>query len=164
MQDPTSLAAAHAQALAKPTPTPSRPAEEQAPSEPEQTNSKQTKVWTFAFNYKSPEDGVVYKGLFTNRVPSIREKIQIASYESTLNSGVPYDSIDPTMGQLSRAVATMQYTLIQKLQMEPEGWANDLLALHSPLPIFRLAEEVYAHEATFRGLADDPESGEGESS
>lgn len=118
--------------------------------------------WTFSFDFKDPESGRTYRALFTNRILANDDRLRAATLESQLLGGVAYDSVDPTTGALAKAVAHTTFSLKAKLQQDPPGWADNLLALYTSVPVMALFEEVLDHERTFRGLGPSPSPGEEE--
>lgn len=115
--------------------------------------------WTFSFEHKTP-GGEAYKATFTNTVLSIDKRLKAAALESQLIGGVPYESVDPLMGNVAKGVAHLTFSLGAAQNQEPSGWADNLLALDEPGIVISLFSEVLGHEETFRGLGSRGPGGE----
>lgn len=129
----------------------------------ENLDPRKQRKYTFQFDFTDPNTKRRYRGLFTNVILNLDTRLQASTLESQLIGGVPYQSVDPVMGNIAKGVAHMTFSLEKAMQQEPEGWANNLLALDDTSPVLALYEEVLVHERTFRGLGPDSEGGEAES-
>lgn len=135
-----------------------------APSEEKEVRDLREEVeYTWRFKYEQPETGKVWTAIFKNRVLNLDERLQAAALESQLNGGVAYMSVEPIMGTLAKAVAHLTFSLKDKQQQSPPGWADNFLRLYTTAPVMALYEEVLGHERIFLGLRPDSEEGEGES-
>lgn len=163
MMTPASAPAAPETKAAEPARDPKAMAQSiETADKPPPEDPKTAKVWTFAFEHKGP-GGTTYRAQFSNTVLSIDRRLQAATLESKLLGGVPYESIDPQMGIIAKAVAHLTYSLSEPAGQSPAGWADNLMALDDPGVIIALFSEVLSHEETFRGLGADSEGGEGQS-
>lgn len=115
------------------------------------------KEYNFEFSYKDAH-GKVWTGTFTNTVTSIKMQRLIGRYRAELNLGTPFTMLDPVTSELNMILAHLGFSL--KVDANPEGhWAHDLEALEDFNVLYKLYEEVMAHEATFLGRAKTAEAG-----
>ncbi len=132
-----------------------------APQTPEDDKMERMKEreYTFQFEFKS-KTGVLYKGLFKNKILSIGERLSQAALQAKLLEGAPYQSVHPTWLEIAEAISYMSYSLVTREFLSPVDWANkDLRELDDPSIVLALFEEVQAHHVTFLGLGDNPEQG-----
>lgn len=104
------------------------------------------KEYTFNFRHVAP-NGRTYEGVFTSRVPGIRQKAAIGVMRGQLAGGIAYNVLDPASVELNLVLATLAFCLDEK---RPD-WAKDLMTLEDTDVLFKLFEEVAIHEATFLG-------------
>jgi hypothetical protein len=123
-------------------------------AEPKTEDPRRKKAYTFRFKHEDA-NGRVFSGIFTNNILDIGQRLKVAQLESNLNGGVSYDSMDPFMGSVSKAIAHLQFSLSAKEQLEPKDWAKDFRNLDNAAPLLELFEEVMAHEAIFLGVGVD---------
>ena len=101
--------------------------------------------YTFSFSFTGA-GGRVYAGTFTNRVPDVRTRMQIGVLRAQLGGGMPVESLDGLTRELNQIVAHLTFSL----ETRP-SWANELRNLEETEVLYKLYEEVMAHEATFLG-------------
>ena len=120
----------------------------------EDTNPKLQEKLPFSFRY-TDDRGKVWEGEFVNEILDITAKGQAAVLESSLNQGVPYDSMPRMMSSVHQILAHLTFSLITR-----PSWAKNLRKLKDTSIIFALFEEVASHEATFHGRSAAEEEGE----
>lgn len=113
------------------------------------------KIWTFQFAYEDPTTNRSYEALVTNEILSLDKRLKAASLESQLIGGVPFNSVDPVMGNVAKAIAHMTMSVQKVAGESPAGWTDNFLALLDTQPVLHLFEEVLGHENTFRGVGQD---------
>lgn len=126
---------------------------EEAPPDP-----KEKRSYTFRFSHTAT-DGTVYSGLFTNEILDLGKRLRVSQLESHLIGGVAYESVEPFMGGVAKAIAHMEFSLSAREMLKPDGWAKDFRNLDTASPVLELFEEVMAHEATFLGVGKGEGSG-----
>jgi len=120
----------------------------------ELTNPKLQEKYSFHFSFKD-DRGQPWEGDFTNEILDITARGQAAVLESSLNGGVPYESMPRLMASIHHAIAHMTFSLTKR-----PAWAKSLRKLKDTNIIFALFEEVAEHEATFHGRNKDQAEGE----
>jgi len=133
------------------------------PEVKEATDPREEREWTWHFRYEQPDTGRVWSAIVKNKVLNLDERLQAAALESQLNGGVAYMAVEPVMGTLAKAVAHLTFSLQNKQQQSPPGWADNFLKLYTTVPVMALYEEVLGHERIFLGLREDSEEGQVES-
>lgn len=129
-----------------------RKPEDQA-AKAEADNPKGQESYTFTFKHRDAR-GKLWKGTFTNKMPTVAARQLIALLQSDWQAGRPWESIDPSILTINEMIAHMQYTLKPS---EDAAWARDsdgrleIRNLHDHGVIQALWAEVSSHEAIFLG-------------
>ncbi len=123
--------------------------EKEAGEEDKSLAAKRNREYTFQFNYTSGDQ--VYAGLFKNRILNVNERMRAGALTSDLLMGRPMDSIPGTSRDLAIAVAWMTLSLDAKRP----PWAADLSTIDDEVLVMKLYGEVWDHQATFLGRADN---------
>lgn len=145
--DPSRLTPQHLAEEPEPSMADHLAAVEKAVAPPAPTAPPKERSHTFPFRYVGG-NGRVWEGTFCNRVPDMATRQKIGVLRARLNGGMSLDSLDAFTAELSMMVSHMSLTLVQEGRPE---WAADLLKVEDPEVLYRLWEEVAAHEATFLG-------------
>lgn len=109
-------------------------------------NPKLKEVYAFNFSWKDPR-GKLWEGHFINKILTIKDRQNMGIMRSRLSGGVPSNSLDDLTAEINLIVSHLSFSLVEK-----PDWASDLRSLDSIELLQALYEEVYLHEATFRGL------------
>lgn len=145
--DPSRLTPQHLAEEPEPSMADHLAAVEKAVTPPAPATPAKGRSHTFPFRFVGGS-GKVWEGTFTNRVPDMATRQKIGVLRARLNGGMSLDSLDAFTAELSMMVSHMSLTLAQEGRPE---WAVDLLKVEDPEVLYRLWEEVAAHEATFLG-------------
>lgn len=125
-----------------------------ATAKPEESADPRTqREYTFPFSYES--GAKVYRGTFKNRILRVKERMLAGQLAADLAGGRPFSHLPPAAQQLVMAVSWMTYSLDREKRPE---WARDLSEIDDEAVLLALYLEVWAHQATFLGRADNPES------
>jgi len=117
------------------------------PSEPQENlnDPKLSKEYPFQFSWTNGR-GKIWKGAFTNKILSIRERQMVGVMRARLAAGMPLESLDSMTQEINLMVSHLSFSLTER----PE-WAKDLLELDDVQLLQEIYMEVLRHEATFRG-------------
>lgn len=115
---------------------------------------KSQREYTFNFNWTSPA-GKNYKGEFTNRILTIRDKQGVGLMRAKLAGGMAYEAMDPVTIEINLIIAHLTFSLIKR-----PSWADDLLGLTELSLLQEIYVEVASHEAIFLGFIKDKEASE----
>ena len=153
--DPSELAKRYAAIGATANPHPQqenvRTPAHMATPEPEPPDPRRERVWTFSFEWISPK-GQRYSAVFTNKILNIDEQVKAGVIESQLIKGQPYSSLNPNVASVVRAASWLAFSLTDKRNQSPAGWADNFFALDDIELVVQLYLEVLGHEGMFRGV------------
>ena len=110
---------------------------------------KLARSYTFPFRFKSGPK--VYEGTFTNKILTVGERMKVGALFARITGGGAVDSLPSDVTSLARAIAWMTYSL----EGERPEWARNLAMLDDDAVIYALFGEVWSHQTTFLGRADD---------
>lgn len=121
--------------------------EEKTASEEKQRleDPKTKKQYTFQIDWKDGQ-GHRWKGEFTNKILSIRDRQLVGIMRARLANSLPAESLDMMTQEINLIVSHLAFSLVEK----PE-WAEDLMALDHVELLQEIYMEVMAHEAGFFG-------------
>jgi len=108
---------------------------------------------TFEFNWKDGR-GKIWKGRFTNKVLSIRDRQLVGIMRSNLAAGISPSNLDAYTGEINLMIAHLAVSLTERPK-----WAEDLLVLNDVRLLQELYMEVANHESTFLGYGKSPAAG-----
>lgn len=117
----------------------------ESPNKKRVDDPRANKEFTFQFKWKDTA-GKVWKGEFTNKILTIRDRQHVGITRAKLAGGLDYRSIDPLTEEINLITAHLMYSLTKT----PE-WAKDLMALEDVSLLQALYTEVASHEAYFFG-------------
>lgn len=120
-------------------------------AEAPKADPKAARSYTFAFRFASGPH--VYEGTFTNRVLTVGERMKVGALFARITGGVAIESLPTDVTSLARAIAWMTYSL----EGERPTWARNLAELADDGVIYALFAEVWSHQATFLGRANNAE-------
>lgn len=109
-------------------------------------------TYPFDFDWTDPR-GRRWMGKFTNKILSIAQQQAAAVLRAQLGGGMSVVSLDVEAREVNLMIAHMEFSLIDR-----PDWAKDLRSLKDKRLLYRLYEEVAAHEGTFFGH-DESEGG-----
>jgi len=110
----------------------------------------------YTFNFAYPEDNPRWKGRFTSRVPSVKDRRIIGLLRAKLADHTPFEALDPATREMCFVLATLSVVLDVKSH-NPEGhWSHLLESVDDEEVIYALYEEVASHHATFRKSRQAP--------
>ena len=135
-------------------------------AEPEETltrDPKDSKVWTFQFKYEDSR-GKTWEGAFTNKILTVRDRMNSGLLKAKLLGGAPIQSVDAYTDNLLEFVAHMTYSLIKR-----PDWAKNLdqlLENEDADLVAAVYAEVQAHEAYYfrRNEVESPSESDGSDS
>lgn len=110
-----------------------------------QADPKDQEEYTFDFEWKNGS-GKAWKGQFTNKILTIRERQLVGLLRARLAGGMPIEALDETTNDINLMVSHMSYSLVTK-----PDWAEDLTALTDVRLLTELYLEVLTHENHFCG-------------
>lgn len=110
--------------------------------------------YTFEFRYVA-QDGTVHEGRFKNRILTVGERMRAGTLSSDLVGGRSYASLPGEAQQFATAVGWMTFSLDPKVRPD---WAANLARIDDENLLLALFGEVWAHQNTFLGRADQAES------
>jgi len=113
--------------------------------EKEADDPRAKREYTFEFNWKDGR-GKIWKGQFTNKVLSIRDRQLVGIMRSNLASGISPSNLDAYTGEINLMIAHLAFSLTERPK-----WAEDLLVLDDVRILQELYLEVANHENTFLG-------------
>jgi hypothetical protein len=116
-------------------------------------NPRGAREYTFQFSWKDGL-GKIWKGEFTNKILSIRDRQMVGVMRARLATGLPAEALDAFTQEVNLMIAHMSFSLIKT-----PLWAKDLRDLDDVRLLQALYTEVLDHEATFHGYAKAPEAG-----
>lgn len=108
-------------------------------------------TYTFAFRYATPVR--TFEGTFTNKILTVGERLRMGDLMARLLNGQTIDALPNDVTSLARAIAWMTFSL----QGERPEWARNLATLEDESVIYALFAEVWSHQTTFLGRANDTE-------
>jgi hypothetical protein len=117
---------------------------EEIPETPSDTLKSQ-REYTFDFNWKDGR-GKIWKGKFTNKVLSIRDRQLVGIMRSNLAAGISPSNLDAYTCEINLMIAHLSFSLAARPK-----WAEDLLVLDDVRLLQELYMEVANHESTFLG-------------
>jgi len=136
-------------------------AEDESTTEFPTSGPREEREYTFVISWKDGR-GKLWKGTFTNRVLSIRDRQTVGLMRARMAVGVALDSLDSLTSEINLMIAHLSVSLIKR-----PDWASDLGALDEVRLLQEIYMEVLNHEATFFGYGknsdasgDKSESGE----
>jgi hypothetical protein len=127
------------------------------PKEADNPDLRGHKEYTFTINYKNAR-GKVYKGEFTNKIITIRERQQIGIIRARLQGGLNSSAFDPLTEEINLMIAHLMVSL-----KEFPKWAEDIAGIEDVELLQTIHAEVASHEAYFFGWGSDEAKSEGES-
>ena len=107
---------------------------------------KLQKEYTFDFNHEGV-DGKRYRGQFTNKILTVRERQLVGLARARLAGGLPRGALDELTEELNLCLAHVSFSLTP-VGDAPE-WAKNLDGIEDFTVLQALYEEVMAHEARF---------------
>ena len=107
---------------------------------------KTRKEYTFDFEYKS--QGKVWKGQFTNRILTMKDRQLSGVMRARMAAGLPSESLDALTAEINLMIAHLTFSLDET---DRPDWAKDLRDIEDVRLLQALYEEVASHEATFFG-------------
>ena len=110
-----------------------------------ESDPKSQREYTFQFNWEDGQ-GKVWKGEFTNKMISIRERQLVGIMRARLAGGVPLEALDDLTAEINLIIAHLTFSLTKR-----PDWASDLQELDDIRIIQEIYGEVLAHEGTFLG-------------
>jgi len=125
--------------------------EAEAPKADPKADPKTARAYTFPFRFQSGPH--VYEGTFTNRVLTVGERMKVGTLFARITGGVAIEALPTDVTSLARAIAWMTYSL----EGERPAWARNLAELADDGVIYALFAEVWSHQTTFLGRANNAE-------
>lgn len=101
--------------------------------------------YEFNFKWISPTQQV-FEGKFKNRFFNFSEQAAAGRLKASMCDGMSWESFDPGTQELFIMLSHLMLSLIER-----PSWAEDLGTLFYREILYKLWEEVMAHEAIFRG-------------
>jgi hypothetical protein len=128
--------------------------EGKSPTDPLATTDdpKDSREYTWQFDW-TDKRGKPWRGEFTNRILSIRERQRQKVLKAQLSGNTPISALDGDAWTLNEMISHMTISLIKR-----PDWAGELTDLLDEVLVEKLYEEVASHEATFHRRGE----GEGE--
>lgn len=115
-------------------------------------NPKDNREYPFVFSHTDGH-GKVWKGNFTNKVLTIRDRQSVGVLRARLASGVPVVALDDMTQEINLMIAHLTFSLTER-----PDWAKDLQSLDDIRLLQELYLEVASHEAHFLGYGKDKEA------
>lgn len=109
--------------------------------------------YTFDLKHEVPS-GRVYEGAFTNKILSIGERSRRGLLQARLGGGLADSVLDPLTQEINLMLAHLEFSLTER-----PDWAKDLENLTDTELLYKIYEEVMAHEAIFCGRGPTPGNG-----
>jgi hypothetical protein len=123
-------------------------------SGPAKPDPKDNREYPFEFQYKDGK-GKLWKGQFTNRVLSIRDRQTVGVIRARLGHNTPVAALDEMTQEMNLIIGHLSVSLIER-----PDWAKDLQALDDIALLQQLYLEVASHEAQFLGYAKNSSASE----
>lgn len=120
----------------------------QEPKAKKQTEKEQEE-YTFDFQWKNSA-GKLWKGQFTNKILTIRDRQLAGLLRARLSGGMPTEALDELTSDINLMVSHLSYSLVKR-----PDWAEDLTGLVDVRLLTEIYLEVLEHENTFRGYRSD---------
>lgn len=121
---------------------------------PELKDSKKERIYKFPFSWTAPS-GEVFEGTFTNNILPVGARIKAGAVTAELIGNKPFEAIPDAARNLAVALGWMAYSLNKEGRPE---WATNLNDIDDENLVLALFGEVWDHQATFLGRADNPKS------
>lgn len=115
--------------------------------EKELSDPRMQREYSFDFQWKDGR-GKIWKGKFTNKILSIRDRQLMGIMRSNLAAGISPANLDALTAEINLMVAHLSFSLSARPK-----WAEDLLALDDVRLLQEIYTEVVKHEGTFLGYA-----------
>lgn len=123
---------------------------------PEEKVQKIGEEHSFNFSYKSGSRE--YSGSFKTKILTVRERQAMGLLRAQYAGGIAYEQLDPFTQELNLILAHLGMCLVER-----PDWAEDLQGLDDENILYKIYEEVVAHEAIFRGRPETQTQSKGES-
>lgn len=114
-------------------------------AKPAGEDPRQKDEYSFDLEYIDGRNNA-WKGRFTNKILTIRERQLSGIMRARLAGGVPAESLDPLTAELNLIISHLTFSLTAR-----PDWAKDLQSLNDIQLLQAIYTEVASHEAGFFG-------------